>query len=105
MKNTVKLIGIIAFVAVIGFTMVACGGGLSGSYSMTGGGDLTYTFGPKGKITAESGGKVFGEGTFTTKSGKLTISGMGSEQTMDYTLNGKELTLSSGGYDLKFIKN
>ena len=29
MKNTIKIIGIIALVAVIGFTVVACGGGNS----------------------------------------------------------------------------
>jgi hypothetical protein len=38
MKNTIKFLGIIAIVAIIGFTMVACGGGggggsLNGTYS------------------------------------------------------------------------
>ena len=57
MKNTIKLIGIIAFAAVIGLTVTACGGGLSGSYSLTGGGDLTYTF-TGNKVIMESVGKV-----------------------------------------------
>jgi len=32
MKNTIKVLGIIAFVAVIGFSMVSCGGGGGGDY-------------------------------------------------------------------------
>ena len=104
MKNTVKLIGIIAFVAVIGFTMVACGGGLSGSYSLTGGGDLTYNFLSGGKMSMESGGKVLGEGTYTAKSGKLTMTFDGAEQTIDYALDGKDLILGPVGQQLKFTK-
>jgi len=104
MKNTVKLLGIIAIVTVIGFTMVACGGGgLNGSYSLTGGGDLTYNF-SGGKFTMETGGKVLGEGTFSAKGGKLTMNVEGAEQTMDYKLEGNNLILSVGGQSLTFAK-
>jgi len=109
MKNTNKIkaiprmAGIIVLFALIGFTMAACGGGLSGSYSLTGGGDLTYTFSGN-KITMESIGKVLGEGTFKASGGKLTISVDGAEQTLDYTLKGKDLILGPAGQQLTFTK-
>jgi len=104
-KAMLRIVGIIALIAVIGFVFAACGGGgkLSGSYSLTGGGDLTYTFSGN-KLTMESIGKVLGEGTFSTKGGKLTMSIDGNEQTLDYTLEGKNLILSAGGQKLTFTK-
>jgi len=111
MKNTLKtkavlkIAGIIAFAAIIGFTMIACGGGLNGSYSLQGGGDLTYNFLSGGKMSMESGGKVLGEGTFKTSGGKLTITAGEGEQTMDYKLEGKNLIISVGDQSLTFAKN
>ena len=45
MKDTIKTFGIITLMVVIGFTMIACGGGgkLSGAYKLDAG-DMTYTF-------------------------------------------------------------
>ena len=105
LKTMLRIVRITALAAVIGFVFVACGGGgkLNGSYSLTGGGDLTYTFSGN-KLTMESIGKVLGEGTFSTKGGKLTMSIDGNEQTLDYTLDGKDLILSAGGQQLKFVK-
>jgi len=103
-KTMLRMVGIIAFAAVIGFVVVSCGGEkLSGSYSLTGGGDLTYTFSGN-KVTMESIGKVLGEGTFSTKGSKLTININGNEQTLDYTLDGKDLILGPAGQQLKFAK-
>jgi len=110
MKNTKKnannrrLLAIIAIVAVVGLT-VSCGGGLSGSYSLQGGGDLTYNFMSGGKLIMESGGKVLGEGTFKTSGGKLTITGSEGEQTIDYKLEGKNLIFSMGDQTMTFAKN
>jgi len=103
MKSRIGMIGIIAFVAVIGFTMVSCGGGLSGSYSLTGGGDLTYTFSGN-KMTMESGGRVLGEGTFKASGGKLIMEVEGATQTIDYRLEGKNLILTAEGQSITFAK-
>jgi len=104
MKNTVKIFGIIVITAIIAVSAAGCGGGgLSGSYSLTGGGDLTYNF-SGGKFTMETGGKVMGDGTFSAKGGKLTMNVAGTEQTMDYKLEGKNLILSVGGQSLTFAK-
>jgi len=104
-KTMLRIAGIIAIAVVISFAAASCGGGgkLNGSYSLTGGGDLTYTFSGN-KVTMESIGKVLGEGTFSTKGGKLTMTIDGNEQTLDYSLDGKDLILSSGGHQLKFAK-
>ena len=108
MKNTnnvskIRIIGIIAIVAIIGL-LASCGGGLNGSYSLQGGGDLTYNFMSGGKMTMESDGKVLGEGTFKTSGGKLTITGSEGEQTIDYKLEGKNLIFSMGDQSLTFAK-
>ena len=62
MKNAIKLFGIIALVAVIGFSMVSCGGD---DDSGGGGGTITITGTPKvgQKLTATSSGGNF-EGDF-----------------------------------------
>jgi len=101
--NNRRLLAIIAIVAVIGL-LVSCGGGLNGSYSLQGGGDLTYNFMSGGKITIESDGKVLGEGTFKTSGGKLTITGSEGEQTIDYKLEGKNLIFSMGDQSMTFAK-
>jgi hypothetical protein len=104
MKNTIKLFGIIALVAVIGFSMTACpepeeekaeeeNGTLNGTWvSET---DSTYT----GTITIGSDGK----GTIvTSRSGTLTVTGVTKTTVstnggdFDYVLSGNKLTLSNG---------
>jgi hypothetical protein len=55
MKNTIKLIGIIAFVAVIGFSMAACGG----NDDIGGGGGTTTATGSI-KIVNNSGYSISG---------------------------------------------
>ncbi|MCL2230609.1 MAG: hypothetical protein FWC01_05895 [Treponema sp.] len=104
MKNTGKILGVIALVAIIAVSVTACGGGLSGSYSLTGGGDLTYNFLGGGKVTMESGGKVLGEGTYKTSGGKLTFEFEGTTQAIDYKLEGKNLILTAEGQSITFAK-
>jgi len=103
MKNTIKILGIIALIAIIGVTMVACGGGLSGTYADATG-SMTFTF--KGKnFTTEAWGQK-NEGTFTTKDGKITFANVtsGREDTYSYTLEGDTLTLDMHGMILVLNK-
>jgi hypothetical protein len=100
MKNLVKFFGIIALVAIIGFSMAACnkgggGGSLNGTYSDEYG-MATYIF-EDGKISMKSMGMTL-RGTFQIK-GKNIIAnfdGLG-EETIKYTLQGDTLTLVSDG--------
>jgi hypothetical protein len=114
MKNLVKFFGdpqpsrkaakvpllIIALTAIIGFTMVACGGGgggkLSGTYS-----DeynmATYIF-SEDTITMKSMGVTM-SGTFKIKGKNIiaTFKGLDEPETIKYTLQGDTLTLASDG--------
>jgi hypothetical protein len=98
-----KITGMLFLILIIGL-LASCGGGLNGSYSLQGGGDLTYNFMSGGKIIMESDGKVLGEGTFKTSGGKLTITGSEGVQTIDYKLEGKNLIFSMGDQSMTFAK-
>ena len=93
MKNKMKWFGIIAVVAVIGFSMTACGGGgskLSGTYESSDG-YTSLTF--KGnQITMMRDGKVITESAYEIKDGKICFTSGGSPIEMDYKLEGKTLT-------------
>jgi hypothetical protein len=96
MQNTIKILGIIAIVAVIGITMAACSGGggggkLSGTYSSDDG-SITFTFSGK-KLTAEAFGQK-GEGTYEIKDGKLiTTSSDGKTATYNnFKIEGNKLS-------------
>jgi hypothetical protein len=103
MKNTIRLIGLAALVAVIGLILAACGGGgsLSGKYS-TDDDSMSYTFSGK-KVTAEAFGQK-GEGTYELKDGKIIITSDGKTETYDYKLEGNTLTLDWYGIKIPLIK-
>jgi hypothetical protein len=103
MKNFGKFLGIIAIVAVIGFSMAACnkgggggGGNLNGTYSDEYG-MATYIF-EDGKITMKSMGMSL-KGTFQIKGKNIiaTFDGLDKPETIKYTLQGDTLTLESDG--------
>jgi hypothetical protein len=101
MRNFVKFLGIIALVAIIGFTMTACGGGggggnLNGTYSDEYG-MATYTF-SDGKISMKSMGMTL-SGTFQIKGKNIiaTFNGLDKPETIKYTLQGDTLTLEMDG--------
>jgi hypothetical protein len=107
MKNTIKLIGIIAFVAVIGFTMVACnkggggsggggGGKISGTYIHESG--FTYTFSGN-TMTIGYGGDESDPFPYEIKDGKIfyTMNRQDKEETFSregnkLIINGQTLT-------------
>ncbi|MCL2265946.1 MAG: hypothetical protein FWC22_07890 [Treponema sp.] len=105
MKNTIRVIGIIVLAAVIGFTMVACGGGggkPNGTYYNEQY-KSSYTFSGD-KLTMDVSGYTF-EFTFSVKDGKLiTSSDLGIAE-INYTLKGKELTIfNDDGSSFTLIK-
>ena len=103
MKNTIKIFGIIALVAVIGITMAACnkgggsgGGKLSGTFEVDDRPGYTRTFSGN-KHTFEGPGYK-SEGTFTISGDELTVTAAdGDVSKFKYTLSGKTLTLDAGG--------
>ncbi|MCL2720956.1 MAG: hypothetical protein FWD47_06405 [Treponema sp.] len=102
MKNTKKIIGIIALVAIIGLTIAACGGGggkLDGTYENTTAGFTTsYTF-EGNTVVMKMGGSVLAEGTFEAKSGELSFNfSNGVSDSFKYSLKGNTLTLSNNNY-------
>ena len=107
MKNIIKILGIIALVATIGFTVAACGGGGSKGEggSGSGGGKLNGTFEYEGTIRTFSGNKFTfqsgdykTEGTFEISGDELTLTRSDGDVTkLKYTLDGKTLTLDAGG--------
>jgi hypothetical protein len=106
MKHTIKLLAIIALVAIIGLTIAACSGGgggkLSGTYS-TSDGSMSYTFSGK-KVTAEALGEKRG-GTYELKDGKIIISSPdGKTETYGYKLEGNTLTLDWYGIEIPLTK-
>jgi len=95
MKNLVRLIGIVALVAIIGLTIIACGGGgkLSGTYEYNGA-IRTFT----GSNFTFQAGSYKVEGTFTTSGDELILNRAdGDVQKFKYTLEGNTLTLDAGG--------
>ena len=70
MKNTIKLFGIIAFIAVIGFSAIACGEGeddLSGTWIATEDGETMKLVLTKTSFTMSIGTMDMQRGTYTTK--------------------------------------
>ena len=101
MKKAIKLFGIIALVAVIGFTIIACnkgggggssggGGKLSGAYKFDDF-DMSYTF-TGNKVTITSDGEVISEVMFSTS---------GNEFTMYYEEDGERVEFQKFIYSLE----
>jgi len=103
MKNLLKIIGIIALTAVIGFTVISCGGsGLSGTYVNEDIADWSLTFSGK-KITQSFLGES-AAGTFSVKDGSITMTFDGISSTSKYTLEGNKFIMTESGMTLTFIK-
>ena len=105
MKNMYKLLGIIALVAIIGFTMVACGDdgpaldpALIGEWFVDE--DTTamaYDFKANGQMGV-AGGVDGGNWTWSTSGGQISVAVFGLHTgTATYAISGKELTLSNVG--------
>ena len=101
MKNTIKLFGIIAFVATIGFSMVACGESKipNGTYVSTdcSGSEASFTFSEK-KVIAEGTFNCTtvddGEYTYIIRDGFLILHDeKGKTKDVKYDLEGKKLTV------------
>ena len=110
MKNTIKIFGIMAIVAIITTTMAACsgsggGGKLSGTYEYEG---STRTFSGN-KCTFQSGDYT-SETTFTISGDELTLTASDGDVTkFKYTLSGNTLTLENAaaigqGYEQVWTK-
>jgi hypothetical protein len=111
-RNSLRLVGIIALVAVIGFTVVACnkGGGGSGG----GGGKLSGTYANedlKGWTMTFSGSKVTqemmgekAEGTFKIDGDKITMTIQGETVESKFKLEGNKFIMTADGATLIFIK-
>ena len=113
MKKTIKILGIIALVAVIGFTVIACnkgggggssggGGKLSGTYVNDSG--VSWTFSGN-KISNAYDGEVLQEGTYEIKDGKIyvTINGVVGEG-MEFSQQGNTLTIGPADIGMVFTK-
>jgi hypothetical protein len=120
MKSLYKLFGIIALIAVIGFSFAACGdgGGGGGGGGLGGGGSglvgkwyvtqetadarqeiaLAYEFRANGKLIATSLMSDL-DLTYTASGGKLTMTIMGypTGDSADYSISGTELTIFNEG--------
>jgi hypothetical protein len=81
MKNLVKLFGIIAIVAIVGFSMAGCGGGGSGS-------STSSTSSSKGnsKGSSKGGGGFSGDGR-SSSGGTFTLTGIPSKYNAQYALS------------------
>ena len=110
MKNKIKFLGIIAIVAVIGFTFAACDldGGSSGSSrdsalaaewyvdEETSALGIAYEFKSNGDFHVA--GSSVATMTWSTSGGKMTMKAAGYTMgTADYSISGKVLTLSNVG--------
>ena len=95
--NSLRLVGIIALIAVIGFTVVACGKGggskLSGTYESDEYAGITRTFSGSKYIYESSGGKS--EGTFTISGDELTITQDSDSTVFKFKVEGKKLMLAN----------
>jgi len=112
MKNTlnvskIRIIGIIALAAIIGFTVIACGGGsggggkLSGTYASDDG-SMVYTFSGK-KVTAEAFGQK-GEATYELKDGNFNMIMDGKTESYPYKLEGNKFTFDWYGMEIVLTK-
>jgi hypothetical protein len=105
MKNTIKLLGIIALVAVIGFSMVGCSG-LSGTYENENG-SISIAFTSFGKCTWNERGSFFNgtyEKTSTGYQLKIMGGGMVPNQAFNATRVGNALTIPVYGREQRFTK-
>ena len=104
MKTKIRVLGIIAIIAIIGFALTACSGGgkLSGTYASDDG-SISYTFSGK-KVVAEGFGQK-SEATFELKDGKLVMtSAEGKTESYPYKLEGNTLTLDWYGMEISLTK-
>ena len=75
MKRLLRVLGIIAIVALIGFSMVACDNGTTGGLGYSSGSlSGTYYYDYDWYITFNSNGSFYGR-SYTTTTGTYTISG------------------------------
>jgi len=102
MKNAIRILGIIALITVIGFTVIACGGSKPNGTYYNEEYKTSYTFSGN-KMTMDTNGYVI-EGTFDAKDGKLIVTTEYGISEIDYTLKGKELTISVAGVSFVLIK-
>ena len=112
MKNIIKQFGFIALVAIIGFTMAACGGSSSGSSSSEGsessevaasggsGLDGTYidesgrqawTFSGNKLSTGPANGPAEAEYTYEIKDGKIHLTRNGQTGTLSFEIDGNKI--------------
>jgi len=102
---SLRLIAIIALTAIIGFTVIACGGGgskLSGVYSDEKG-TMTFTFSGN-KLTSEAFGQK-GEGTYKIEGDKLLATGPdGKTETWDFKIEGDTITMGQSGFNFTLKK-
>jgi len=98
MKNLYKLIGIIALVAVIGFSVASCNkGGGGGKDALSGTtwkyDDLVLTF-KSPNWTIKQNGKEIIKGTYTISDGQVTISFPDKGTTETRSIAGETLNIS-----------
>jgi hypothetical protein len=132
MKNTIKLLGIIALVAVIGFSMAACGDGggddddgstgivvrteLEGEWKneWSGGNHITYAFSGSNYLCSfdfpSQNTRGWRTGTFSSTGTTITFATIWDARgdeipgwTQNYTLAGNALSLSGGGDAFKGV--
>jgi len=101
MKNKFKLFGIIAIIAIIGFSMAACdsggdssGGGGSGN---TGGSGNNSLVGTKWVHEFEDGSTLFLSFTSATAGelGETNLQGQSKSEPITYTVSGTTITITS----------
>jgi hypothetical protein len=100
MKNVVKLLGIIAFVTIIGFSLAACGNvKLEGTTWVQSDGqdDMNIVFSsPQNATLADGSNKT--QVTYTVSGNKVTITHPDfTGMSLTGTISGKVLTLNFGG--------
>ena len=98
MKNTIRILGIIALIAIIGLAAVACSGGggggkLSGNFEMDDRPGYFRTF-TGDKYTFEGPG-FKSEGTFSVSGDELTITSGGDVTVFKFKLSGNKLQLAN----------
>ena len=103
MKKTIKFFAVIAIIALIGFSMAACGkpAAPSGTYSLTELESWTITFG-QGTFTmlvpaevSPSGSNITANGTFVVSDKTLILNGL--DQPMTFTITNATTLKESDG--------
>jgi len=97
MKNTLKILGIIALVVIIGIVVVACSGGgggkLSGTFELDDRPGYTRTF--SGSTHTFEGPGFKNEGTFSISGDELTITSGSDVSVFKYKLSGGKLEMAN----------